>query len=319
MAKERRAFLKIVQGVYNCEKNLHATNTQRKREELEPKSTEAFKQKSSSPSSLLLFHSPYAHCNLEGESPLCLGSFTGSSTRRFGRPLSGCSAIASLLLLALPCAIAEHLSAEPDLRGFPFRSDLIYPEYSDLPRPGKLRDLVPHSIRVASPRARHRSRGNPPRSGVSSSSSAKMGISSLPAPSEGVLTLLLVNTALSISLIKEIVRSLLHVVGLNRGDPDASPPRPAVGESFAELFRSRATPVRFGARQPEEGKGGHAEDCRVCLTRFEPESMVNRLPCGHLFHKGCLEKWLDYHHVTCPLCRTHLLPLGDSPSWPCVI
>ncbi|KHG03908.1 RING-H2 finger ATL43 -like protein [Gossypium arboreum] len=26
-------------------------------------------------------------------------------------------------------------------------------------------------------------------------------------------------------------------------------------------------------------------DCSVCLTRFEPESEINRLSCGHLFHK----------------------------------
>lgn len=153
-----------------------------------------------------------------------------------------------------------------------------------------------------------------------------MGISSLPAPSEGVLTLLLVNTALSISLFKEIVRSLLHVVGLHRDDPDPdagdpdAPPRPAGSETFADLFRSRVKAVRFGARLPdgaEVGEGGHASvDCRVCLTRFEPDSVVNRLPCGHLFHKGCLDKWLDYHHVTCPLCRTQLLPLDDSTSWP---
>jgi hypothetical protein len=26
-------------------------------------------------------------------------------------------------------------------------------------------------------------------------------------------------------------------------------------------------------------------DYRVCLARFKPESMVNCLPCGHLFHR----------------------------------
>uniref|UniRef100_A0A1D1ZLL8 RING-H2 zinc finger protein RHA1a n=1 Tax=Anthurium amnicola TaxID=1678845 RepID=A0A1D1ZLL8_9ARAE len=140
-----------------------------------------------------------------------------------------------------------------------------------------------------------------------------MGISSLPAPSEGVLTLLLVNTALSISLFKEIVRSLLHVVGLHRAvaDDDDQHPDPAT-ESFADRFRSRVKPLRFGA----DREGHAAVDCRVCLALFEPDSVVNRLPCGHLFHKRCLDRWLDYHHVTCPLCRTPLLPAEDPASCP---
>ncbi|XP_020584294.1 probable E3 ubiquitin-protein ligase XERICO [Phalaenopsis equestris] len=85
-----------------------------------------------------------------------------------------------------------------------------------------------------------------------------MGLSSLPTPSESVLALLLVNTALTISILKEI-----------------------------------------------------------CLARFEPESVVNRLPCGHLFHQSCVERWIEYRNNTCPLCRSHLLPadnLGQQNS-----
>jgi RING/U-box domain-containing protein len=56
----------------------------------------------------------------------------------------------------------------------------------------------------------------------------------------------------------------------------------------------------------------------VCLGHFESESVVNRLPYGHLFHRSCLETWLDYNHATCPLSRHRLLPTGadDSPLAP---
>ncbi|WOK92028.1 hypothetical protein Cni_G00719 [Canna indica] len=136
-----------------------------------------------------------------------------------------------------------------------------------------------------------------------------MGLSSLPTPSENVLTLVLVNTAITVSTLKELLRSAaVHLLRLRALPP---PPEAAAEPSLAERFRSRSRPMRFGSALGRR----RAADCRVCLSRFEPESVVSRLPCGHLFHKACLEKWLDYHHATCPLCRTHVLQGRDhAPS-----
>ncbi|XP_051133549.1 RING-H2 finger protein ATL18-like [Andrographis paniculata] len=48
--------------------------------------------------------------------------------------------------------------------------------------------------------------------------------------------------------------------------------------------------------------------CSICLMKFLKEEMINELPrCGHVFHIGCLEKWIDTCHFTCPLCRASLL------------
>lgn len=143
-----------------------------------------------------------------------------------------------------------------------------------------------------------------------------MGISSLPSPSEGMLCVILVNTALSISIVKGIVRSILQVVGIHL--PESAPPSfwtdvtpdatqsvenisPSV--SHVEEFRNRNPAIKFDTlchcKQSEH-------DCSVCLTQFEPESDINKLSCGHFFHKACLEKWLGYWNITCPLCRTPL-------------
>ncbi|KAL0321116.1 UNVERIFIED_CONTAM: E3 ubiquitin-protein ligase RHA1B [Sesamum radiatum] len=55
------------------------------------------------------------------------------------------------------------------------------------------------------------------------------------------------------------------------------------------------------------------EMCSICLTEFEKEELVNKLPkCGHVFHVGCLEKWLDRCQFTCPLCRSMLLHVRSS-------
>ncbi|KAH0465451.1 hypothetical protein IEQ34_005554 [Dendrobium chrysotoxum] len=140
---------------------------------------------------------------------------------------------------------------------------------------------------------------------------AAMGISSLPTPSEGMLTLLLVNTALTISILKEIFRSVLHLFGLSLEGADGTPELSSVASeelSLTEKFRSRVKPVTFGSAISRRRTAEWHADCRVCLVRFDSNSVVNRLPCGHLFHKSCVERWLDYRKDTCPLCRSHLLP-----------
>ncbi|XP_040382839.1 probable E3 ubiquitin-protein ligase XERICO [Oryza brachyantha] len=151
-----------------------------------------------------------------------------------------------------------------------------------------------------------------------------MGISSMPAPKDSLVAYLLYNTAVSIAILADMVRAALVFLGLpvppawEDGDDQlaaiaaaaAAAAAAAGGPSLADRFRSRFRPARFGRR-----RAGSAPDCRVCLARFEPESVVNRLPCGHLFHRACLEKWLDYDHATCPLCRHRLLPAAnEAPS-----
>ncbi|KAL5205268.1 hypothetical protein ABZP36_033477 [Zizania latifolia] len=151
---------------------------------------------------------------------------------------------------------------------------------------------------------------------------AEMGISSMPAPKESLLLYVLYNAVASVAALAGVLRAARLFVGL------PAPPTPtptllllssgdeeedavaAAGPSLGERFRASFRPARFGRR-----RGGVAPDCRVCLGRFEPEAVVNRLPCGHLFHRACLETWLDYDHATCPLCRSSLLPAAsESPA-----
>ncbi|XP_020266673.1 probable E3 ubiquitin-protein ligase XERICO, partial [Asparagus officinalis] len=115
-----------------------------------------------------------------------------------------------------------------------------------------------------------------------------MGLSSLPTPSEGVLTVLVVNTVMSIAIMKQILNSVLKFLGIRALSPVEPGSEPAAAEdccepTLTEQFRSRFKPARFGRRRHV------AVDCRVCLARFEAESVVNRLLCGHVFHKGCVE------------------------------
>merc|ERR1740129_2725667 len=46
-------------------------------------------------------------------------------------------------------------------------------------------------------------------------------------------------------------------------------------------------------------------ECVICFEENVIGSKVARLPCGHVFHRECIEGWLN-KHCTCPVCRYEL-------------
>ncbi|KAJ6319397.1 hypothetical protein OIU78_014920 [Salix suchowensis] len=117
-----------------------------------------------------------------------------------------------------------------------------------------------------------------------------MGLSSLPAPSEGVLCVILVNTALSISIVKGIVRSILHIVGirLSPSSPSASLPSSdnaedtidsfefhfSPPENYIEEFRSKMPSIRFDT---------------VCCSK-QPEHDCSAVPHNHFYFLAWSQK-----------------------------
>lgn len=43
-------------------------------------------------------------------------------------------------------------------------------------------------------------------------------------------------------------------------------------------------------------------DCRICITDYVDGEKVTTLPCGHRYHKECIETWL-MKKAECPICR----------------
>ena len=53
--------------------------------------------------------------------------------------------------------------------------------------------------------------------------------------------------------------------------------------------------------------------CSVCQCGFKARQHVRRLPCGHLYHAKCLERWVCKTHSCCPVCRQELKQ-GQPPA-----
>ncbi|XP_034722376.1 E3 ubiquitin-protein ligase RNF130 [Etheostoma cragini] len=58
--------------------------------------------------------------------------------------------------------------------------------------------------------------------------------------------------------------------------------------------------------------------CAVCIEAYQLNDVVRILPCKHVFHKVCVDPWLN-EHCTCPMCKLNILKaLGIVTSVPCV-
>ena len=44
--------------------------------------------------------------------------------------------------------------------------------------------------------------------------------------------------------------------------------------------------------------------CVLCMTKYQQGEYKRRLPCGHVYHRKCIDRWLfNYNNTTCPSCR----------------
>lgn len=57
----------------------------------------------------------------------------------------------------------------------------------------------------------------------------------------------------------------------------------------------------------------YQNECPICLSNFAVGDQVKLLPCGHIFHKACLDPWFLDHSSTCPICKRHITKKGMAP------
>jgi len=57
------------------------------------------------------------------------------------------------------------------------------------------------------------------------------------------------------------------------------------------------------------------DSCSICLEHIKDLDQIHPLPCDHIFHQQCFDKWFwkTERTTTCPLCRAEFI---DSAKWP---
>lgn len=65
--------------------------------------------------------------------------------------------------------------------------------------------------------------------------------------------------------------------------------------------------LRFGAASPARCAPNSVDLCSICRVEYEDGDNLRMLPCGHSFHRDCIDRWLMSSATTCPSCKQDLL------------
>ena len=58
--------------------------------------------------------------------------------------------------------------------------------------------------------------------------------------------------------------------------------------------------------RPFDKEKDEIKKCPIMFTDFEHDEEIAELPCGHIFDKHGISKWLEEEEATCPVCRKKL-------------
>jgi len=64
---------------------------------------------------------------------------------------------------------------------------------------------------------------------------------------------------------------------------------------------TRRQAVRLPSRSPTPADAD--ETCCICLDEYHSGEVITDLPCGHFFHKKCIDPWLMERDRVCPICK----------------
>uniref|UniRef100_A0A182PFG6 RING-type E3 ubiquitin transferase n=1 Tax=Anopheles epiroticus TaxID=199890 RepID=A0A182PFG6_9DIPT len=72
-----------------------------------------------------------------------------------------------------------------------------------------------------------------------------------------------------------------------------------------EMIETHTFPHKYKRLRLASETDEDSEKCTICLSQFDIDNDVRRLPCMHLFHKDCVDQWL-VTNKHCPICRVDI-------------
>lgn len=91
--------------------------------------------------------------------------------------------------------------------------------------------------------------------------------------------------------------------------------RGATDEEVSHIQTEKYVPKPRAASSSAAGRAAgtdEAEKCVICLGEYERDDVIKRLPCGHIFHSECVDRWLKVNR-TCPSCKRSIRE-SDGPD-----
>ncbi|RWQ94385.1 hypothetical protein C8Q69DRAFT_470036 [Paecilomyces variotii] len=61
-------------------------------------------------------------------------------------------------------------------------------------------------------------------------------------------------------------------------------------------------PCYVGYDYPDDA-GEFPGCCQLCCEDTDSSTVFRRLPCNHIFHRPCIDRWLCTRDGSCPICR----------------
>ena len=115
-------------------------------------------------------------------------------------------------------------------------------------------------------------------------------------------------------IVVNLLRTVKHVINLDRiDDLEFSFHEDDVADDMIvldsmETYEPMLIPATKSSIQAlekvkfQQGLMNSVQECTICMEGFQTGLEVTRMPCSHVYHEGCIVKWLKTSHF-CPLCR----------------